>query len=245
MADGSNGLRIIDVSDPVRPQEVGFFDTGGYAVGIYVNDSYVYVADGGNGLRIIDVSDPVRPQDVGYFSTSDQVFDVHVNGDYAFVANRLNGLRVIDVSDPARPKEVGYFNTGDMAKGVYISNDYVFVADGYDGVYILKFTGPTGIENDGEHRQEEFALHPNYPNPFNPTTTIRYALPRAGDVTLVIYNSLGQKVHTLVNRHQPAGRYTVQWDGRDKSGRVVPAGIYFYSLKVGQFEQMRKMVLVR
>jgi len=61
----------------------------------------------------------------------------------------------------------------------------------------------------------------------------------------VIYNSLGQKVRTLVNWRQTAGRYTVQWDGRDESGLNVPAGIYFYRLRAGQFEQVRKMVLMK
>ncbi|NOX36420.1 MAG: T9SS type A sorting domain-containing protein [Calditrichaeota bacterium] len=106
--------------------------------------------------------------------------------------------------------------------------------------------GIVGIaENEQTGAPDAFNLLPNYPNPFNPGTTIRYHLPRASRVKLQVYNPLGQVVRTLVEGQQPAGRYTVQWDGRDASGRQLPAGVYFYRLKAGQFEQVRKMVLVR
>ena len=91
-----------------------------------------------------------------------------------------------------------------------------------------------------------YQLSQNYPNPFNPATTIRYALigVRAERTRLVIYNTLGQQVRTLVDKPQPAGDYIVAWDGKSDAGQQVSAGIYVYRLSSGSFLQTRKMVLV-
>ena len=70
-----------------------------------------------------------------------------------------------------------------------------------------------------------FELEGNYPNPFKPSTVIRYSIPGALDVRLVIYNVLGQEVRTLIDDSQPAGRYSLVWYGRDAAGRGVSSGI--------------------
>ncbi|RMF69991.1 MAG: T9SS C-terminal target domain-containing protein [Calditrichaeota bacterium] len=91
-----------------------------------------------------------------------------------------------------------------------------------------------------------FELLPNYPNPFNPETTIRYQLPEAGRVTLTIYNLLGQKVRTLVNQNRSSGSYTVVWDGRNDAGKELSSGVYLYKLKVGKaFVATRKMLYLK
>jgi hypothetical protein len=89
-----------------------------------------------------------------------------------------------------------------------------------------------------------FALEQNYPNPFNPETIIKYKLKENSEVELIIYDILGQLVKTLVNQKQPAGIYKVYWDAKDQSGKIMPSGIYFYSLKAGSFNQIRRMILL-
>ncbi|MFQ5649833.1 MAG: FlgD immunoglobulin-like domain containing protein [bacterium] len=96
----------------------------------------------------------------------------------------------------------------------------------------------------GNH-PDRFELLRNHPNPFNPTTTIRYTLAAASEVTLTIYNTLGQQVRTLAKGRQPAGAYRVQWDSRDSAGKLVVSGVYLYSLKAGSLVQTRTMVLAR
>jgi hypothetical protein len=76
----------------------------------------------------------------------------------------------------------------------------------------------------------EFSLIQNFPNPFNPTTEIRYALPQAGKVTLRIFNVLGEQVRVLVDEHKPAGQYTEVWDGKNSQGKTVASGIYLYQI---------------
>ena len=91
----------------------------------------------------------------------------------------------------------------------------------------------------------DFSLAQNVPNPFNPTTTIRFELPKAADVTLKVFNLLGQEVRTLINGRQEAGFHTVVWDGRNTSGRAVASGVYFYHLQAGTFSKAKKMLLLK
>jgi choice-of-anchor B domain-containing protein len=90
-----------------------------------------------------------------------------------------------------------------------------------------------------------FALKPNYPNPFNPTTTIAYQVPHKSDVRIEIYNTLGQKVRTLLNDHKEPGEYQAIWDGRNDSGAQVGSGVYLYRLVARDFVQVRKMILMK
>ncbi len=86
----------------------------------------------------------------------------------------------------------------------------------------------------------QFTLHPNYPNPFNPSTTIRYALPKSGRTTLTIYNSLGQPVVTLIDRYMTVGSYATTFNAG-----ALPTGIYFYRLESAGATASRKMILIK
>ena len=121
-----------------------------------------------------------------------------------------------------------YFSEGQLRDGSY----------GVDAVARL---GEVQIQT----LPEVFALADNYPNPFNPETTIKYALPEAVDVRLEIYNMLGQMVRTLVSEGQSPGRYVVRWDATDESGGALSTGIYFYRLQAGDFLDTRKMLLLK
>jgi PKD repeat protein len=92
---------------------------------------------------------------------------------------------------------------------------------------------------------EKFELSQNFPNPFNPMTTIRYALPEKANVRLTIYNMLGKEVRTLVNEFEEAGYKSVIWDGLDQYGRSLSTGVYIYRIQAGDFTQTRKMVFMK
>ncbi len=85
----------------------------------------------------------------------------------------------------------------------------------------------------------------NYPNPFNPTTTISYQLPEQSDVELSIYNLKGEKIITLDKGTKEKGKYSVVWNGLDKNGKKVPSGVYFYRIKAGKFTAAKKMILLK
>ena len=104
---------------------------------------------------------------------------------------------------------------------------------------------------------ERFALEPNYPNLFNPSTTIRYQLLESGSVDLEIFDVVGQKMRTLIAEVQPTGTHQVLWDSRDDSSRPVAAGVYCYRLQVrdaagqisqqdgARFSRVRKLLLLK
>jgi hypothetical protein len=90
-----------------------------------------------------------------------------------------------------------------------------------------------------------YALEQNFPNPFNPTTRIAYALPQGSRVTLKIYDVLGREVTTLVNEQQSAGFKSVEWNSTNASGEGVPSGVYFYRIQAGSFSQTKKLLLLK
>ncbi len=111
-----------------------------------------------------------------------------------------------------------------------------------DGQVVL-YTSPlvSGVSEDITSKiPNTITLLQNYPNPFNPTTTIHFALPKSSLVTLRIYNLLGQKIETLINEQKPAGEYKVNWAPAN-----LPSGIYLYRLQAGEFDESRKLMLLK
>lgn len=92
---------------------------------------------------------------------------------------------------------------------------------------------------------DQFMLMQNYPNPFNPSTTITYQIAKASQVNISVFNVLGEKIKTVVNVHQNAGLYSVNWDGSNYSDHQVPSGVYIYKLTTGNFTETMKMILLR
>jgi len=101
------------------------------------------------------------------------------------------------------------------------------------------------LSTEGEGVPVEFALHENYPNPFNPTTTLRFDLPEVSNLTLTIYNMLGQKVRTFNYQNTSAGYHSIKWDATNDYGDPVGAGVYLYQLRANEFVKTKKMVLLK
>ena len=120
---------------------------------------------------------------------------------------------------------------------IEISSDgYSFWTDSFE----LKVPPIIGVEEEITGLPTEYSLSNAYPNPFNPTTTIEYSLPISGNVSLIVYNLLGQKVAKLLSEPQQPGYHSVTWDASSMA-----SGIYFYRLQAGDFVQTRKMVLLK
>ncbi|MBN1465735.1 T9SS type A sorting domain-containing protein [candidate division KSB1 bacterium] len=109
----------------------------------------------------------------------------------------------------------------------------------------LEVQSMTGIAEQGEKSPEFCTLDDSYPNPFNSTTTIAYQIQRPAHVTLSIYNAVGQHIVTLVDERQESGEQSIRWHGTDQNGRLVASGLYLYSLQVDDFNQQKKLVLLR
>jgi hypothetical protein len=129
-----------------------------------------------------------------------------------------------------------------------------FTVSATDGIDTTKITGEDRIlfidryeylSTVSEGIPTVFALHENYPNPFNPSTTLRFDLPEVSDMTLTIYNMLGQKVRTFDYQNTSAGYHSVTWHGTNDYGDPVGAGVYLYQLRANQYVKTRKMVLLK
>lgn len=118
-----------------------------------------------------------------------------------------------------------------------------------DGLNVYASTvvyNSTDVDDDDKPRlPDSYALQQNYPNPFNPSTIITFSLPRVSDISLLIYNTLGQRVRTLISGGLVAGTYRITWDGKDDHDRPVASGVYLYRLDAGNFTEQRKMILIK
>ena len=114
------------------------------------------------------------------------------------------------------------------------------------GPFDIHDTGAVDVEDESrEILPAEFVLGPNYPNPFNSSTRISFSLASAAEVELVVYNITGHKVVSLAGGYFRAGNHAVHWDGRMKTGKDAPSGVYFYRLRAGDFKECRKMLYLK
>ncbi|HQU72371.1 MAG TPA: FlgD immunoglobulin-like domain containing protein [Calditrichia bacterium] len=179
------------------------------------------------------------PDTLGSFSRNIEISD---DGGTTVLTFRIDdNTSIIGTAEPTWPVAVG---------GIFSQFDN---SAPYDGGYQLL---PRGVEDvdiilvsvdpvEGPALAREFRLHGNYPNPFNPSTNIRFDLVENGPVSLVVFNALGQKVRNLVERNLSAGSFTAVWNGMDNNGNVAPSGIYFAVLQAGQQQQTIRMTLLK
>ncbi len=127
---------------------------------------------------------------------------------------------------------------GEMAPpGVWSLDEIIFTLN--------EGTGIVNVDGEKDTVPLTYELSDNYPNPFNPTTTISYAVPVSNNVTIEIYNAIGAKVRTLVDRYVTAGHYKATWDGKNDQGQSVPSGTYFYKMHSSHFNTVKKMTLIK
>ena len=110
-------------------------------------------------------------------------------------------------------------------------------------INLFTIVGELGTEN--QVSAEKFQLSEVFPNPFNPTTQIKYSLPKDNLVDIRIYDAMGRKIRTLINVYQNGGHHSINWDARNDMGEGVAAGMYILSIQAGEFSASKKMVLLK
>jgi len=96
------------------------------------------------------------------------------------------------------------------------------------------------VPKETNNLPHEFSISQNFPNPFNPNTTIRYSLPKAGNVKLTVYDAIGCKVATIVNEYKPAGNYSINFNASN-----LASGIYLYRLESGNYNDAKKLIILK
>lgn len=176
----------------------------------------------------------------------------------------LGGLTVQEVtlSERASAMDLQYASTaGELRVLVYNIEDRASVPAGTGELFSVRVAGGGSLDLgkveaatfegavldpafESKVLPKSFALYPNTPNPFNPTTTLAADFPVASEYQLTVYNITGQVVRTFEGQAS-AGQLAITWDGRNAQGKAVASGVYFYSLRAGDFHAMRKMVLMK
>lgn len=240
------GLRVIDLTNPATPLEVGYYDT-------YPQ---------GNGIAYAGAwgADPYFPS--GKVIISDMQTGLHVvryTGDKRGI---VNGTITNGTTGAVIPGALLHFKDAAMTRWTGSNGQYMFgyapgmysatiEAPGFQpkDVTVTVTEGATTTANivlspvvsvEGEGVPTLFSLDQNYPNPFNPATTIRFTLPEEEFVSLKVMNILGQEIAILVEGLRPAGAQSVTFDARD-----LPSGVYLYRLAAGGFSAMKRMIVLK
>lgn len=219
------------------------------------------------GLRRMVTGDPDKDGKVNLIIAGEangQIFDLEYKGEgdladaaswdlniiydiYEIATNDIG----IDAASLLTPR-LYYGDLADDMDGDGLA-EYVFVNYSTDkGIWandfyisIIEVSNTVGVELTNNHIPEDIQLDQNYPNPFNPETKISYSLQKSDEVSLVIYDMLGQNVRTLVNEHRLAGNHSIIWDGLTDDGMQAASGAYLYKLKTNGTQISRTMSLIR
>ncbi len=173
--------------------------------------------------------------------TRDELFDFISSG-FNDVDNTLSGDKLLLVS--SGPFTIYPFDSVEVALALVCGHDSASIYANAAAAK-AKFDLATDVKADEGNLPQSFTLHQNYPNPFNPTTIITFSLAQAGEASLEVFNTLGQKVNTLIAGQLPKGTHVVQWDATNHRGERVASGVYFYRLALAAQSQTRKMVLLK
>jgi len=141
---------------------------------------------------------------------------------------------------------VNYYEDHDLEYDTEYFYRVYYVAGGSNSEYsdVLSVT-LEWLDVDGDQLPTVYALHQNYPNPFNPVTNLSYDLPEDAMVNITVFDMMGRVVRTLVNGQQSAGYKSLQWNATNNSGQPISAGLYIYTIQAGEFNQTRKMILLK
>jgi hypothetical protein len=227
VTDGSNGsdskpckITVESVPDPPAPFSLIFPDGKNFSS---ERDTIVFTwqtardPEGGNSMYQLNISDD------------------------------LNFIHVIDQFNNLVDTTFAYVTSSKLQTGHYFWKITAFNSIGSTesnmGRFHINLTGVS--ENDDATRPDQFALLQNYPNPFNPETWIVYQLPERSDVSLEIYNSLGQRVAVIEAGAQEPGTHQTKWNAKNEAGQKLPSGIYICRLQAGDKSFNMKMILLQ
>jgi hypothetical protein len=262
---------IATTDDWTYPERYSIQDGGGPWSGLFVRRSEIAVSRGDSvtitgtvveteGLTELDAVGAVVHHGSGNPLPPPEILDpgvIDTSEAYEGVLVQVEDVEVVDADDPTNWQVAssdscwvgrwgGYAympSVGDPldVTGVVGALEHLYRIQPRDDADIVVL--PVGVGPDGV--PSSLALFQNRPNPFRPNTGISYTLPREGEVVLQVFSVTGRLVRTLVAGTQPAGRWTIVWDGRDNDARPVRSGVYFYSLKAGGRTIAKQMVMLK
>jgi choice-of-anchor B domain-containing protein len=265
-SSNETALSIADLTDKLNPKIISKYDGSnfGYVHQGWLTEDHKYfiVNDELNESRgyddnqttiIFDVSKLDNPKLLTIYNSGLNTIDHnnYTRGNILFQSNYTAGLRILSIANIINPVEIAFFDTypsgdrvafnGSWSNYPYFESGTIVVTSIEEGLYILKINEEVDLAiDDNKTLPDNFDLKQNYPNPFNPITQIQYELPKAGVISLTLYNMLGIEVMQLDNGFKPAGIHRISLNGSHLS-----SGIYFYQLRTEGYVRTRKMSLIK
>jgi hypothetical protein len=248
-------LSIGDFSNPSQPLGLGSVTIASHPLDVTVVDGRAYVVFNEGALAIINVENPLQPYQESFLPLPCLSWKVSYRDGIAYVANDVGGILAVDVSNPAQPRVLGGTNNVGQAYGVVVGetslpfaggeSPLLFVADGSAGLVIL----PTHCdETTGMGDPPERTVAPSlsvYPNPGLASGSIRFATTRAGAVAATVHDIAGRRVREVFRGTLGVGEHSLSWDGLDRAGRPIPAGVYQVRVATADGISTTRYVVVR
>lgn len=238
IATAGYGIEVVDCRNPLNPKQVLTL-LNNKPTEVLVDNNYLYV-NTSDSFYVFDITCPLNPILTGSTRKlpSGATYEMSFSGNFVYGAGPLN-IGLVDVSDPFSPilSTVPFSNYGRNVA----SNEDLLVLSSAHGFYIYRNNLITSLDNTKRHIiSREFRLSQNYPNPFNASTQFEFYIPRKEKVVIEIFNTIGQKIQTLVNKKMDTGKHSIYFDANH-----LPSGVYFYQLKYPSGVITKKMLLIR
>ncbi|HNX00557.1 MAG TPA: FlgD immunoglobulin-like domain containing protein [Candidatus Cloacimonadota bacterium] len=213
--------------------------------GFEISGNVGYLAAREEGIQVLDLSDPtnITLLQTIQMSSNESITPIAIASHYLFFGdNSRNTIYTYDITIPTQPVYVASFPWNCRASKLVSHGNLLYATNGRS-IEVLSF--PWLTANHDDMQTKTLLDSNNYPNPFNPETTITFSIPRQTDVKLEIYNIRGQRVKTLVSGFISRGSHQVKWDGKDQKGNSMGSGVYFYRITTPEGKVTKKMLLLK
>lgn len=245
VADDFQGIQVFNVSTPDSLSQYNFISKKDL-VGFCIEDNMIFLLDD-NGFSAYQISDSLiltkkYSLSIPLGITTD---NLTLENNFIYVVYGETFL-VVDISNPDSGKiifttKATNLDVSDFGEGtIAVLNGTILLGAGWNGILILKNNFITDILSYDLIQPKEFTLYQNYPNPFNPSTTIKYSVSEGSNIILKVFDIIGRKIETLINRYQQPGIYTIKF-----SNYNLPSGIYIYSLSSREQTIIKKMIILK
>ena len=233
-------LRIIDCNIPREPVELSRLQMlGGGAWDVALRDTLALVSDREYGLLVVSVADPENPELVGSLEL-ESCQGLDDDGFFTYVGMVWDGLVAVDINDPTNPEIVAFYNTPGGVLNVKSDGNIVVAADYNNGTSYFPVPEIQSIRNNSQVIFPNQLSLSNYPNPFNSSTSINFALFKPGFLTITIFEPSGREISEIGAGWYTTGRHSINWNAG-----TIPSGIYYLSIKSGIALATQRITLIR
>ncbi len=237
------GIKIIDIQNP---SNIIHFPIDVFIGGLRIKDNILYVSSE-NEIILLDIADPYSVElitSIQPHEDSEFIAPVIIEGNDLIIADASwNEISIYDISNSTMPTLTHSYRGNREIRKMLLMEDYLLTGNNRSGFAVITLDG---FLNSNENEiVPNFSKVNNYPNPFNPTTTIEFSIRNDSKVDLSIYNIKGQNIKTLLNCNLEKGNHSIIWDGSDNFGKSVSSGVYFYKLKTKDNQSANRMLLLK